>query len=164
MPVADVTPELVPQVLEPKWTEKTKTMKDLRGRIAKVNFAAVKGYRPEDPYPAAWKDNLEVSLAKPKKVRPGQETSRPAVRQGRRVHGEAPQGSIDEGQGPRVCHFMRLTGLKVCKTDLLRLARRPQPDMPKITGGPRSESAGSHKRRAVRGEIGHLFRLAITFP
>ena len=67
--MADVTPELVLQVLEPRWAKKTKTMKDLRGRIAKVlNFAAVKGYRPKGPNPAAWKDNLEVSLARPSKV------------------------------------------------------------------------------------------------
>jgi integrase len=82
LPVSDVTPELVLQVLHgpdydpekpetSRWVQKTKTMKDLRARIAKViNFAAVKGLRPKGPNPAAWKDNLEVDLAKPSKVTP----------------------------------------------------------------------------------------------
>jgi integrase len=35
-----------------------------------LNYAAVKGYRPKGPNPAAWRDNLEVSLPKPKKLRP----------------------------------------------------------------------------------------------
>jgi integrase len=71
LPVAEVTAELVLQVIEPYWKEKTKTMADLRARIAKVlNFAAIKGYRPKGQNPAAWKDNLEVSLAKPSRVTP----------------------------------------------------------------------------------------------
>ena len=71
LPCADVTPELVLQALEPHWEARTKTMKDARGRIAAVlNFAAVKGYRPRGQNPAAWRDNLEVSLAKPSLVTP----------------------------------------------------------------------------------------------
>jgi hypothetical protein len=75
---ADIDAEMVLRVLEPNWTTRTKTMSDVRGRIAKIlNFAAVKGYRPKGPNPAAWKDNLEVSLASPNKVRPVE--NRPAL-------------------------------------------------------------------------------------
>lgn len=74
--VAEVTSDLVLQVLEPHWRTKTKTMKDLRARIAKVlNYAAAKGYRPRGQNPAAWRDNLDAILAKPSKIiRPGKLT------------------------------------------------------------------------------------------
>jgi integrase len=70
LPVADVNRSLVKQVLTPIWEVKTKTAKDLRGRIAKVlGWAAKEGFRPDGPNPAAWADNLDISLAKPSAIR-----------------------------------------------------------------------------------------------
>jgi integrase len=70
MPVADVTKQDVRRVLAPIWSTKTKTAKDLRGRIAKVlGWAANEGYRADGPNPAAWESNLEFALAKPSKIR-----------------------------------------------------------------------------------------------
>jgi integrase len=69
IPVADITVELILQVLEPLWAaEMTKTGKDVRGRISDVlGWAMAKGYRPKAPNPAAWSENLEHLLAKPAK-------------------------------------------------------------------------------------------------
>jgi integrase len=56
--------------LAPFWSTKTKTAKDLRGRISKVvGWAANEGYRADGPNPAAWESNLEFALAKPSKIR-----------------------------------------------------------------------------------------------
>jgi integrase len=69
LPVADIDRQLVKRVLTPIWTTKTKTAKDLRGRISKIlGWAAEEGYRPDGPNPAAWADALEHSLAKPSKI------------------------------------------------------------------------------------------------
>ena len=70
MPVADVTKQDVRRVLAPIWSTKTKTAKDVRGRISKVlGWAANEGYRADGPNPAAWESNLEFALAKPSKIR-----------------------------------------------------------------------------------------------
>jgi len=75
IPVADVDQEMVLRVLAPIWNEKNTTAKTLRARIAAVlGYAASKGkangYRDPGPNPAAWRDNLEHSLAKPKAAVP----------------------------------------------------------------------------------------------
>jgi integrase len=70
MPVADVTKQDIKRVLAPIWSTKTKTAKDLRGRISKVfGWAANEGCRADGPNPAAWESNLEFALAKPSKIR-----------------------------------------------------------------------------------------------
>jgi integrase len=70
MPVADVTKSDAKRVLAPIWSTKTKTARDLRGRISKVlGWAANEGYRADGPNPAAWESNLEFALAKPSKIR-----------------------------------------------------------------------------------------------
>jgi integrase len=69
LPVAVVDRQLIKQVLSPIWDTKTKTAKDLRGRNAKVlGWAMKEGYRSDGPNPAAWADNLDVSLAKPSAI------------------------------------------------------------------------------------------------
>jgi integrase len=69
--VADVTSEMVLQVLRPHWSTATATMKKLRARIAKVlGYAACKGYRSNGPNPAAWVDGLEHPLPAPSEIAP----------------------------------------------------------------------------------------------
>jgi integrase len=64
------TPGAPAPILAPFWSTKTKTAKDLRGRISKVvGWAANEGYRADGPNPAAWESNLEFALAKPSKIR-----------------------------------------------------------------------------------------------
>jgi len=73
VPVADITREPIKRVLTPLWeARKTKTGKDLRGRIETVlTWAIAEGYRSEDAgNPATWVGNLEASLPKPSDVRP----------------------------------------------------------------------------------------------
>ena len=70
LPVAAIDRQLIKQVLSPIWDTKTKTAKDLRGRIAKVlGWAMKEGYRSDGPNPAAWADNLDISLAKPSAIK-----------------------------------------------------------------------------------------------
>jgi integrase len=69
LPVADIDQQLVTQVLARIRLTKTKTAKDLRGRISKVlGWAAHNGYRPKGQNPAIWEGGLEYSLAKPSKI------------------------------------------------------------------------------------------------
>jgi hypothetical protein len=69
LPVAVIDRQLIKQVLSPIWDTKTKTAKDLRGRIAKVlGWAMKEGYRSDGPNPAAWADNLDISLARPSAI------------------------------------------------------------------------------------------------
>ena len=69
LPIADIDQQLVTQVLAQIWLTKTKTAKDLRGRISKVlGWAAHNGYRPKGHNPAIWEGGLEYSLAKPSKI------------------------------------------------------------------------------------------------
>jgi integrase len=69
MDVADITDEDVLKILGPIWVSKNVTARALMNRVAKViSFAMVKGYRPRGQNPAAWRDGLEHSLAKPDKV------------------------------------------------------------------------------------------------
>jgi hypothetical protein len=49
LPVADVTKAHVLQILQPLWTTKTTTAKELRARIATVlDYAAAQNYRPRE--------------------------------------------------------------------------------------------------------------------
>jgi integrase len=70
LPVADIDRGLVKQVLAPIWNTKTKSAKDLRGRISKIlGWAIAEGWR-EGPNPAAWQENLEHSFPSPSTVAP----------------------------------------------------------------------------------------------
>jgi len=70
LPVADIDRGLVKQVLAPIWNTKTKSAKDLRGRISKIlGWAIAEGWR-EGPNPAAWQENLEHSFPRPSTVAP----------------------------------------------------------------------------------------------
>lgn len=58
-------------VLKPIWEKKSETASRLRGRIERVLSAAkVKGWRTGEN-PAAWKDNLDHLLSRPKKLKRG---------------------------------------------------------------------------------------------
>jgi integrase len=73
VPVAEITRDQIKRVLTPLWkARKTKTGKDLRGRIEKVlTWAMAEDYRStESGNPATWVGNLEASFPKPGKVRP----------------------------------------------------------------------------------------------
>lgn len=79
VPVGDVDRAQIKRVLAPLWKAdaktgrpKTKTGKDLRGRIEKVlTWAVAEGKRDADQgNPATWRGNLEVSFARPTEVRP----------------------------------------------------------------------------------------------
>jgi integrase len=66
--VALVDPDLVVRALAPEWQSKTKTARDVRGRIEKVlDFAATMGAR-SGPNAALWRGLLEHRLAKPTKI------------------------------------------------------------------------------------------------
>jgi integrase len=71
IPVAHITDEHVLQVLEPLWrAQKTNTGKSVMQRIAKVlGYAIARKYR-KGPNPAAWRDNLQHSLSKPRAATP----------------------------------------------------------------------------------------------
>jgi integrase len=69
LPVDQIELAHIIRILEPIWTTKTETAKRLRGRIESVlAWATVGGYRTGDN-PARWKNNLDVLLAKPGRVR-----------------------------------------------------------------------------------------------
>jgi integrase len=73
VPVGDVDRAQIKRVLKPLWdARKTKTGKDLRGRIEQVlTWAIAEGHRSEDAgNPATWTGNLEASFPKPSDVRP----------------------------------------------------------------------------------------------
>jgi integrase len=70
LPVADIDRGLVKQVLAPIWNTKTKSAKDLRGRISKIlGWAIAEGWR-EPPNPAAWGENLEHNFPRPGTIAP----------------------------------------------------------------------------------------------
>ena len=68
LPVDQVELSHVMTVLAPLWTTKTETATRLRARIeAVLSWATVSGYRSGDN-PARWGGNLDVTLAKPRKI------------------------------------------------------------------------------------------------
>lgn len=68
LPVAAVDTQLVLDVLEPIWADRTETATRLRGRIESIlDWAKVKGYR-EGENPARWRGHLEQLLPAPRKV------------------------------------------------------------------------------------------------
>jgi len=72
MPVNEVALAHITQILEPIWHSKTETATRLRGRIEHVlNYATVRKYRTGDN-PARWQGCLDAVLAKPSKVKGGQ--------------------------------------------------------------------------------------------
>jgi len=75
--VSDIDRGLVLDVLRPIWTSKSETASRLRGRIETVlNWAKVNGYRGGEN-PAAWKGNLEHSLAKRQRLTRGHHAALP---------------------------------------------------------------------------------------
>ena len=77
LPVSAIDRGLVLDVLRPIWTSKSETASRLRGRIETVlNWAKVNGYR-EGENPAAWKGNLEHSLAKRQRLTRGHHAALP---------------------------------------------------------------------------------------
>lgn len=67
--VADIDRELVLQVLNPIWNEKTETASRIRGRIERIlDWAFIKDYRSGDN-PARWKGYLDNLLSRPGKAR-----------------------------------------------------------------------------------------------
>jgi integrase len=68
MPVDTITTEDVLAVLQPIWTTKTKTAKDIQGRIENVlDWCAARKYRDERN-PARWRGHLDHLLANPTKL------------------------------------------------------------------------------------------------
>jgi integrase len=77
-PVELITADDVLAVLQPHWSTRTTTMKQLRERIAAVlDYSAVRHWRPAGSNPAAWRHNLDRLLPSPRKVRPTEH--RPAM-------------------------------------------------------------------------------------
>lgn len=67
LPVAQVGVAEVLRVLEPIWAEKPNTARRIRGQLeAVLDWATVRGQRPEGANPAAWKGRLEHALARPR--------------------------------------------------------------------------------------------------
>jgi integrase len=70
-PVDTIDTAAVMGVLEAGWTSKAITLSRVRGRIeAVLDFAAVRGWRPDAANPARWKGHLDQLLPPPKKVQP----------------------------------------------------------------------------------------------
>jgi integrase len=68
--VKHVTRAHIVEILEPIWTTKTETASRVRGRIEQVlDWARVKGLRPDGVNPAAWRGNLDKILSSPKKTK-----------------------------------------------------------------------------------------------
>lgn len=77
LPVASIDNVLILDVLRPIWTEKSETASRLRGRIETVlSWAKVNGLR-DGENPAAWKGNLEHSLAKRQRLTRGHHAALP---------------------------------------------------------------------------------------
>ncbi len=58
-------------VLTPIWASKAETANRVRGRIETIlNYAAVRGWRPRGPNPAAWRGHLQFALPARNKVAP----------------------------------------------------------------------------------------------
>ncbi|OJY69805.1 MAG: integrase [Sphingobium sp. 66-54] len=77
LPVSSVDRGLILDVLRPIWATKSETASRLRGRIETVlNWAKVNGYR-DGENPAAWKGNLEHSLAKRQRLTRGHHAALP---------------------------------------------------------------------------------------
>jgi len=75
--VSQITTEDVLAVLRPIWAEKAETASRLRGRIERVlNYAKTEGWRTGEN-PAAWRGNLQNSLAKRKKLQRGHHAALP---------------------------------------------------------------------------------------
>ncbi len=69
LPVDAVKLDHILKILSPIWPTITETANRLRGRMEKVlGYAKVRGYRKGDN-PAAWRDNLELALSSPTKIR-----------------------------------------------------------------------------------------------
>jgi integrase len=69
LPVSEITPESIYNVLAPVWTTRNETASRLRGRIERIlDFAKVKGWRSGEN-PAAWKGNLEFRLPNRSRIR-----------------------------------------------------------------------------------------------
>jgi len=69
LPVAEVDTDLVLEILQPIWREKTETASRLRGRIESVlNWATTRKHR-EGENPAMWRGHLETLLPKPSKIK-----------------------------------------------------------------------------------------------
>jgi integrase len=70
LPVNQIDAKAVLKVLEPIWNDKPETASRLRGRIEVILAAAqVKGWiDPDKPNPARWKNWLDHTLPKPKKL------------------------------------------------------------------------------------------------
>ncbi len=69
MDVADIITADVLRVVQPHWQTRTVTADRIRNRVESViALAAVSGYRPKGPNPAAWQDHLNNVLPAVKKV------------------------------------------------------------------------------------------------
>lgn len=107
--VADVTREHVVRILQPIWLEKNETASRIRGRIeAVLDWAKAHGYRSGDN-PAAWKGNLDTTLARPSKVQ--KIKSYPAVQVGQMgAFMQALRAS--EGVSAKALEFVALTAAR----------------------------------------------------
>jgi integrase len=69
MLMRDIEKAHVLQILQPIWTKKTETASRIRGRIEKIlAWATVSGMR-SGPNPAEWRNQLQLSMAAPAKIR-----------------------------------------------------------------------------------------------
>jgi integrase len=82
LPVGSIDRGLILDVLRPIWSTKNETASRVRGRIETIlNWAKVNGYRDGDN-PAAWKGNLEHTLAKRQKLTRGHHAALPHAKIG----------------------------------------------------------------------------------
>jgi len=118
IPVAHITDAHVLKVLEPLWrAKKANTGKKLCQRIAKVlGYAIARKYR-KGPNPAAWRDGLQFSLAKPTDVRPVKR--HPAIKYPQAV-AFMTELRQEPGTNARMLEFVMLTGVRSAEARLAR--------------------------------------------
>ena len=108
--VADVSKGDVLEVIGPIWTTATETADRVRNRIERVlGYAMQREYRPEEPNPARWKDNLDVALPAKAKVSKVEHLAALPVD---RMHGFMSELRKMEGMGARALELAILTATR----------------------------------------------------
>ena len=104
--VASIQTGHVLEALQSIWLEKYETASRVRGRIERVfNWATALGYRSGEN-PAAWKNNLDATLAKPKAIKAVRPIQHHASMDYQQIGAFMPRLEAMEGMGARALRFL----------------------------------------------------------
>jgi integrase len=146
LPVASIDKALVLKVLDPIWPRVTETASRVRQRIeAILDFAKVRGYRPEDaPNPATWGGNLEHAL--PAKATITKEAHQPALPYAR-LFEFMTDLKARRGYAARAVEFLILTAMR---TDAILGAKWGEVDLDaKVWTVPKERMKGGKREHRV---------------